>query len=469
MKKVNKEKFLKELEKKLKVLSQEEKQDILNEYEDIIAEKMRHGKTEAEAVKELGDIQSLSEEILKSYKINPKYQKNGSDLLGECEDFIKKGAQKLSEVTEEVVDSFKNKEQDMNLESVFEIVIKVILILVAISLLRIPFWIVGEIGESLFGNLFLGGHFLFANHNLFGFFIRMITEIAYIGVCILLVVTVIKKASTSPCTTEMKKKQISKHEEKTVNEMKNKTEEKVALNTTHFMSQIVLVLLKIVLAFFFLFPLVVLGIGILVVLCILLFLFMQGIGIYGPIVLVLGVFTFITHLITLLTRILFTNKKISLWPFGISLFMVIVGGIFTLDYLWSFTYDSEANPIGYTLKQEEYTYKIEDTFAINFDEIEIDPTLEDNEVRVEVQYYNEIVRLYKKEYNDKKENNSHDTIEDIQYVRFYTEKLGKYSVNDFLNRTILEDLRKQEIHDYRKLFSPYIKVFVNENTKQKIY
>ena len=80
MKKVNKEKFLKELEKKLKVLSQEEKQDILNEYEDIIAEKMRHGKTEAEAVKELGDIQSLSEEILKSYKINPKYQKNGSDL-----------------------------------------------------------------------------------------------------------------------------------------------------------------------------------------------------------------------------------------------------------------------------------------------------------------------------------------------------------------------------------------------------
>ena len=46
MKKVNKEKFLKELEKKLKVLSQEEKQDILNEYEDIIAEKIESRKRE---------------------------------------------------------------------------------------------------------------------------------------------------------------------------------------------------------------------------------------------------------------------------------------------------------------------------------------------------------------------------------------------------------------------------------------
>ena len=77
---MNKKKFLNQLEQKLKVLSKEEIQDILNEYEDIIDEKVKHGKTEEEAVLEFGDISSLSKEILKSYKIDPEYQKSNNDF-----------------------------------------------------------------------------------------------------------------------------------------------------------------------------------------------------------------------------------------------------------------------------------------------------------------------------------------------------------------------------------------------------
>ncbi len=469
---MNKEKFLQELEKKLKVLSQEERQDILNEYEDIIAEKMKHGKTEEEAVKEFGDIKSLSEEILKSYKINPNYQKNGSDLLGECEDFIKKGAQKLSEVTEEVVDSFKSKEQEMNLESVFEIVIKVILILIVLSLLRIPFWVVGQIGESLFGNLFLGGHFLFSNHNWFGILIRIITELAYIGICILLIVTVIKKGNISKNSQTIKKEAMDENTKQNPSNVKKKIERNTNQGTTNVVSQVVLLLLKLFLFLLFVFPLLLLAMGILVVLCILLFLLIKGVAIYAPFILVFGVFTFITHFITILVRVLFANKKVHVWPFGLSLLMTILGGIFTIDYLWSFTYDGESNPTGYSLKQEEYIYRIQDGMHIDYDKIEIDNTLEDNEVKIEVEYYHELVRLNKQEYTYKEDDVYHPQEEkktyDMQYVDFYTEEIGRYKINRLLNKTIIEDLKRQEIHDYRRLFHPYVKVFVNEKTKQKI-
>src|SRR5574344_326489 len=150
-----KEKFLKDLEKKLSVLSDDERKDIINEYSDIIDEKIKHGKTEEESIKEFGDIKELSKEILKTYKINPDYNKSEfsektNDFIKSGEDLIKKGAQKLSDVTEDVVDSFKNSGTNFDTANVFEIIIKVIIVLVCLALLRIPFYIIGEFGEGIF-------------------------------------------------------------------------------------------------------------------------------------------------------------------------------------------------------------------------------------------------------------------------------------------------------------------------------
>lgn len=91
-----------------------------------------------------------------------------------------------------------------------------------------------------------------------------------------------------------------------------------------------------------------------------------------------------------------------------------------------------------------------------------------------MEYYHELVRLDKHEYTYKEEWGSHHTQEnkkvyDMQYVGFYTEELRKYKINDFLNKTMIEDLKNREIHNYRRLFHPYVKVFVNENTKEKVY
>ena len=49
---MTKKKFLSELEKKLSVLDDSEIQDIINEYRDIIDEKVKHGKTEKEVIED---------------------------------------------------------------------------------------------------------------------------------------------------------------------------------------------------------------------------------------------------------------------------------------------------------------------------------------------------------------------------------------------------------------------------------
>jgi len=53
---VNKKEFLDSLEKKLSVLEDNEKQDIIIEYTDTINEKIKQGQTEEEAIKDFGNI-----------------------------------------------------------------------------------------------------------------------------------------------------------------------------------------------------------------------------------------------------------------------------------------------------------------------------------------------------------------------------------------------------------------------------
>lgn len=71
---MNKEEFLKELETRLKVLDSKERQDMLAEYAQHIDMKVQSGMEEQEAIKDFGDIDSLAEELLEAYHIDPDYK-----------------------------------------------------------------------------------------------------------------------------------------------------------------------------------------------------------------------------------------------------------------------------------------------------------------------------------------------------------------------------------------------------------
>ena len=77
---MNKQEFLEKLEKELSILNKQERKDIIDEYKDTIEEKVKHGQTEEEAVKDFGNLDELVSEILDAYKINPEYGQKESNI-----------------------------------------------------------------------------------------------------------------------------------------------------------------------------------------------------------------------------------------------------------------------------------------------------------------------------------------------------------------------------------------------------
>lgn len=59
--------FLKALNLELRPLKKEECKKCLNDYEEIILDKMENGMTEEKAVSDLGSVKQLAKDILNSY------------------------------------------------------------------------------------------------------------------------------------------------------------------------------------------------------------------------------------------------------------------------------------------------------------------------------------------------------------------------------------------------------------------
>lgn len=72
--------FLEHLRKKLHVLKENERDDILSEYAQHIELKMESGLSEAEAIGDFGNLDELAAEILDAYHVNPDYNKRAVSI-----------------------------------------------------------------------------------------------------------------------------------------------------------------------------------------------------------------------------------------------------------------------------------------------------------------------------------------------------------------------------------------------------
>ncbi len=73
---MKKQEFLEELKGYLKVLQDEEQEDILDEYSQHIEMKKERGLSEEEAIRDFGPVQQLAGEILQAYHVKPEYEKD---------------------------------------------------------------------------------------------------------------------------------------------------------------------------------------------------------------------------------------------------------------------------------------------------------------------------------------------------------------------------------------------------------
>lgn len=136
---MNKEEFLTKLRKKINILEDSEIEDIVSEYEGYIEEKVSRGLTEEEAVKELGDLNEITRDLLAAYKVKePESTWSFNAWIS-----------KISKYIDNFIDTLSKK----SFKEIIRYLIEIILILIVIGILKIPFEILKEFGWDVFHEL----------------------------------------------------------------------------------------------------------------------------------------------------------------------------------------------------------------------------------------------------------------------------------------------------------------------------
>lgn len=448
---MNKQKFLKELEKRLLILNETERQDTINEYRDIIEEKVKHGKTEEEAVNEFGSIDELAKEILAAYKINPEYQNKKSEagekakeFVESTEGFIKKSAKKLSEVTENVAESLKESDVEITTEKVFEIVIKVILVLIGLSLLKLPFYFIEELGAGIF-------HIGLEPFNcILETLWKILVELVYLATCILIIFTIVNKYTKNTVLKRTKGFQEERPKEETYNSKK----EPIKSNS---IGSILLLIVKVFICISILLPLWGINVSLFIGIAFTIYFITKGVAMAGILILLIGLAWMSLEACNLIYQLLFQHKKWHPSSFMVGFVLTIVGSLMTFEYITSFTY---YNHLSEEFIQETITYEetiTQPTFiTADHTEIVVDPNMENYKVKIDATYYKDYVKISMNHENE-------------SYIYFNIKnKENNFNWNRDINDKIIKILKEKKAYNYSLLDDVTVKIYVNESTKDLI-
>ena len=459
---MTKKQFISELEKRLKVLNESERKDIINEYSDIINEKVKNGETEEQAVLEFGNIDSLVKEILESYKINPDYDngfsKKAKEVASTTEDFIKKGAKKLADTTTNVVNDFKNSGNTITLETIFEIILKVFVFLIILCVLRLPFYLLRSLGNSVLGGIF--GYFDFVLNIVW----NILMWLAYIICCVLVGIIFFKKYfnngktitnNISTIDDVKKNNNIDNREYSNIDTLYSHNNNNVIEKKS---SSVLSILLKIFLIIVVMIPLCSIIVGLFTATGISLYFLIKGVPILGIFIVLLGLSIGSSWLFDVFNRLTLVHKKVYIWPFFTSLIITITGGIIVVSSIFEFTFYDKLPDIN--LDNYTETIHIDNRLYIHDmyeSEIVVNNDLEDNEVIVSIDYYSKLTEII---------NYTSNSTGNIN-LEIYPYHKKRFNIKETFN-IVINDLKDYDIYNYSYLLKGQVTVTVNENTKDKI-
>ncbi len=139
---MNKEEFASHLETSLDIFEDSVKKQEIGNYLKKIEEREKNGESEEEIIKSFGTITEITETILKSHGINPK-------KLSKKNSFIYRQFEELFQVIHHVIDEMSKNDFQNNLK----IILDLLILIAFICLLKIPFILVRNLGDSLITNL----------------------------------------------------------------------------------------------------------------------------------------------------------------------------------------------------------------------------------------------------------------------------------------------------------------------------
>lgn len=307
-----------------------------------------------------------------------------------------------------ILKEFKNADGEINFEFLLKFFVKLLFLFFIFFLLKSPFHMVQEFGISLF-RIFISP----LNH-IFSTLWKILIGLFYFITCLLLFFLAFQKY--------------------------------FIIKKIPFLS----ILIKIFCFVFIFFPAWCLNIAFLCIIFFLFYLLIKGISVLGLLLIFIGSSLLLGYMIDCIKKIP-DKKEVFFSPFFISLGVIIIGSLIMVRDSLSYQYYQtlENSPFEQTAMYEIDLQKFTMLESPNGSkEIIINNTLKDNQIKVEIIYYDS--------YNIRKEENR---------IIFYTEQ--RRSKKEIFNR-FLEDLKNKKIYNYNSLNECNIKVYVNEYTRNFI-
>lgn len=475
---MNKKEFLDSLAKKLAVLEESERQDILSEYTDTINEKVKQGQSEEDAVKDFGDIDDLVKEILKAYKINPDFDEKEESFSQKSEELIKQGAGKIADFSRNLADKFKRNNNEINLEFIFEIVIKIFVVLVVALILKGVFELFSGLGESLFGSTFEPAASLLSG------VWDLLLLIIYIIICVLIVIAMFKKYFSSDDSKEEISENIA--EEAGKNDKSNekvktvKKTPKPKKNNGTSLGDICLLIVKILVIIYVIIPFIIFDALSAFGLIVSIIYFIKGINLLGAIIFLAGLVLLFTYLIKMLISLLFGKGKASIIPFIVSIIMMITGGILFADMVMNIDYIDKA-PASVKTETTEQTFTTDKDVIINHNpygetKATVDDNMPDGEFKLEVTYNNKYQDLEITEedivdcanYYENNYNTEEACVEKpYHFVHINVNNIGEFNEAKNMYHEFIENLKDNKVYNYGASYDVNIEIIANAKTLER--
>jgi len=469
---MNKKEFLETLEKKLSILNEKERQDIIDEYKDTISEKVKHGQKEKDAIKDFGDIDDLVSEILGAYKIDPQYNKKDETsfekFINDGETLIKNGANKLAQASRDFADNFKENNTEINLSLVFEIIIKIFFTMLLLGILKLPFMLFENIGFDIFFGLFSPAD------KILHVILKLILTIIYLGLSILIVISMFKQYFENTKENTLSSKD-NNEKPKNVKKVQEKKEVKTSKNNGPSLGYIIMFIIKIWTVIIFIIPLFFIDLGLIMAISVSIFYLIKGIDLLGLILLLIGLLLIFISITIALYNLVFGKKLNLLVPVIVGTILLILGNIFFVDMLMSIEYIDKAPNIT-DMKTQTKTFTADKKVLISYSGSNVKKTIDNNisDGSFIIKYtYNdkvydiEIDNFDNYKFSDEEcydsycPNNTNET-----YNYFTIHNIGKSQANTIkeIYNQFIKDLKNKKIHDYSKIYENNIEIIANEKT-----
>lgn len=437
---MKKDEFLRKLRKKLDILEEDEVEDIIEEYDGYIKEKMENGSTEEEAVSSFGDVDTLSNELLKAYKVK----------VNKSEDFIGNFANKIIKIIDQLINDFSKKTP----REIVQFVIEIFCIAIIIALFHVPVSMLVDLGENVFNILSSPLNRIF--FTIWSF----VLEFAYFILAIVFFVRIfdlryLKNAekNTEKIVLEKKNDKNKKKAKKIEEEIKSETQS-VITNFSELVIKIGVFFLKfIAICILFGVSMYIIGMGVVLAICV--YLLIKGVTYFGFYLVMLSLFILGIIFFQLLFNFVLDrhNKGVKLAASLILLFVLLgVGcGVATVEVANTQFINSPPEDLQIEVLEEELVMNDDTIFIGNISDYQVDNSLEN--VLVLYKYYplgNKMAT------NIRKEN-------EFVYLNWSLEKI--YLRSELLDHFI-NDLKNKKVYNY--YIEPTIVITANEKNIELI-